>query len=79
MKTPDRKNRKIKIAFIPFATIIWVVGWSLTFFKSEKSPKQSIRRFRTNPNQHFSTSFFNYQCMPQKADKKTITKIPKLK
>jgi hypothetical protein len=66
MKTPDRKNRKIKIAFIPFATIIWVVGWGLTFLKSENSPKQSVRRFRTNPNQRFSTSFFNCQSMPKK-------------
>jgi hypothetical protein len=39
MKTPDRKNRKIKIAFIPVAGIIWVFGWSLTFFKSGKNPQ----------------------------------------
>jgi|WetSurMetagenome_2_1015567.scaffolds.fasta_scaffold1527179_1 hypothetical protein len=71
MKTLDRKNRRLKISFIPFATIIWVVGWSLTFFKSEKSPKQSVRRL----NKRFSTPFFNYQIMAKKADKTTITKF----
>jgi hypothetical protein len=75
MKTPDRKNRKIKIALIPIATIIWVVGWSLTFFKSEKTPKQSVRRLKTGLNQRFSAPFFNYQIMVKKADKTTITKF----
>jgi hypothetical protein len=75
----DRKNRKIKIAFIPFAAIIWVVGWSLTFLKNENSPKQSVRRLRTRPNQRFSAPFFNSQIMAKKADKTTITKIPKMK
>jgi hypothetical protein len=60
MMIPDRKKRKLKIAFIPFATIIWVVGWGLTFLNSEKRPRQSVRRLGTRLNQRFSTPFISY-------------------
>jgi hypothetical protein len=49
MKTPYRNTRKLKIAFIPFATIIWVDGWGLIFLNGEKNlKKQAQERLKQN-------------------------------